>query len=126
MNLREAARMMAEQDCGCLPIVEDNGSRKLRGVITDRDIACRAVANGMDPETTSVMEVMTPEVATVKPDTPMSKVEELMKERQVRRVPVVTDEGSCCGMIAQADVARTMPDQQVGRVVRNISLPYIA
>ena len=89
-----------------LPVVEDNAHNKLIGVITDRDIACRAVAEGKNPLDLTAKDIMTSKVYTVTPKTSVEDCCNLMEEKQIRRVAVIDDNGCCCGMVAQADIAR--------------------
>ena len=122
---QHVARLMEENDCGCIPVVEDDESRFLVGVITDRDLALRGVARGRSPET-PVKELMTTDVSAVSPEDPLDRVEELMADLQVRRVPVVDEDGCCIGIIAQADLALengATSDEEVGQVVERISEP---
>lgn len=124
-SAQEAARLMREQDCGCVPVVTDQQSKKLVGVVTDRDIAMRAVAEGKPPET-PVSELMSDEVSCCGPNDNVNKARQIMEERQVRRVPVIDDGGCCVGMISQADLARegsAASDKKVGRTVERISEP---
>ena len=121
---REAARMMREHDCGCVPVVEGESTR-LIGVVTDRDIACRCVAEGKGPET-PVREIMTKDPQCCHPGDDIAAVEQIMMQVQVRRVPVVDAKGNCVGMIAQADLAlsdKAANDSEIGRVVERISEP---
>jgi CBS domain-containing protein len=121
---REAARMMREHDCGCVPVVEGE-SRRLVGVVTDRDIACRGVAEGKGPET-QVREIMSKDPQCCHPGDDIAAVEQIMMQGQVRRVPVVDAKGNCVGMIAQADLAlndKAANDSEIGRVVERISEP---
>ena len=104
-SLQRVSQLMAEHDCGCIPVVTAADHRSLLGVITDRDIAVRAVAEGR-PATTPIGEIMTPNPDTVGPDDDLAYVERLMSDRQIRRVVVVDDTGECVGIIAQADLAR--------------------
>ena len=121
---QQVAQLMEENDCGCIPVVEDAESKFLVGVITDRDIALRGVARGRSPET-PVRDLMSSDVSAVKPDDDLDTVEELMADLQVRRVPVVDEDGCCVGIIAQADLALEdkEPDSEVGQVVERISEP---
>lgn len=125
-SVRDAAKLMAANDCGCIPVVADMESRQIVGTVTDRDIACRCTAEGKGPET-RVEEVMSPNPSCCGADDELEQVERIMSERQVRRVPVVDGSGCCIGMIAQADVARAadrgVSDDEVGRVVERISEP---
>lgn len=122
-TVEQAARLMKENDCGCVPVVEDLESKKLLGTITDRDIACRCTAEGKGPET-RVREAMSPDPSCCGPEDSVEDVERIMEERQVRRVPVIDDEGCCIGMVSQADLARGRRDErEVGEVVEKISAP---
>jgi CBS domain-containing protein len=121
---REAARMMRDNDCGCVPVVEGD-SKRVVGVVTDRDIACRCVAEGKGPET-AVREIMTKDPQCCHPGDDIAAVEQTMMQAQVRRVPVVDAKGNCVGMIAQADLAlndEAANDSEIGRVVERISEP---
>jgi CBS domain-containing protein len=123
-TVRGAAKLMRDQDCGCIPIVEGD-SKRLVGVVTDRDIACRCVAEGRSPDT-AVREIMTARPQCCHPDDDIAAVEQIMIEAQVRRVPVVDANESCVGMIAQADLAlsrEAASDREVGRMVERISEP---
>lgn len=121
-KLQEAAEMMAEHDVGLLPVV-DNG-QKLVGVISDRDIVCRTVAQGRNPLEMSVSDAMSQgDIWSVTEDTDAQRVHAVMEEHQVRRVPVVDSNGKCCGIIAQADVARQGSDPAVADVVQAVSRP---
>lgn len=120
-SVQHAARLMKEHDCGCLPVVEDLESRKLLGTITDRDIACRCTAEGKGSET-PVREAMSEEPSCCTPDDSAEDVARIMEERQVRRVPVIDDEGCCVGMISQADLARGREnDRRTGELVERVS-----
>jgi CBS domain-containing protein len=103
-TLAEVAKLMKELDVGIIPVVTGDDNRRLRGVITDRDIAIRAVAEGKDGRT-KVSECMTDDVETVNKNDPVRQVLELMQREQVRRVPVTDREGRLVGIIAQADLA---------------------
>lgn len=124
-TLQKAARLMADHDCGCLPVVDGADSKRIVGVLTDRDIAVRGVARGKMPDST-VNDVMTPAPAYCSPNDDIAAVELIMVERQVRRVPVVDGDGRVVGMIAQADLARNnsaVSDREVGQIVEKISEP---
>jgi CBS domain-containing protein len=117
-SVQDAARLMVEHDCGEIPVVDSQ--RKPIGVVTDRDIACRGVAEGKDGKT-PVREVMSSPAVTVSPDTSLEDCCRTMEENQIRRVPVVDEKGGCCGMVAQADVALEGTGQMVADVVRDVS-----
>jgi CBS domain-containing protein len=119
-NLQQAAQMMVDCDCGEIPVTE--GSR-LVGVVTDRDIACRAVAKGRDPLRTTVGEIMSTPVMTVPEDADLDECCRVMEAAQVRRVPVVDRAGNCRGIVSQADIARRGSESKAGEVVRDVSRP---
>ncbi|HEX6999622.1 MAG TPA: CBS domain-containing protein [Gammaproteobacteria bacterium] len=120
-RLDEVARLMADNDCGEIPVVDEQG--RPVGVVTDRDIACRAVAQGLDPKLTSAREVMSDPVVTASLDDSLEEVCARMEEHQIRRVPVVDEAGICCGMLSQADIARVAPERDTAELVRDISRP---
>jgi CBS domain-containing protein len=120
-SVREAARMMEQEDVGALPIVRDGV--RLVGIVTDRDITVRAVARGLDPEQTSVSDVASEEVYALSPDDDLDHALETMARAQVRRVPIVVRENELVGMISQADVARATKEKTTGEVVEAISRP---
>ena len=122
---RDAARMMEDNDCGSLPVVESRDSMKLIGMVTDRDLALRILGRGQDPNT-PVREAMTKNVSSVKQNDDLDAVEHVMSSQQVRRVPVVDDRGCVLGIIAQADLARELDSvgrKDFSRVVEKISQP---
>jgi CBS domain-containing protein len=118
-SVRETARLMEEEDVGSLPVVEE-GSR-LVGIVTDRDVAVRVVAGGLDPDSTRVGQVASAEVITLTPDHDLDEALELMAHAQVRRLPIVVRENELVGMLSQADVARTSKEKSTGEVVQAIS-----
>jgi CBS domain-containing protein len=114
---QEAARLMKTEDVGALPIVEDG---RLTAVITDRDLAIRLLAEGRGTETT-VREVASQDLVTIDPQQNLDEAARLMAEHQVRRLPVVEEDGRLVGMLAQADVAQAGHDTLTGEVVEKIS-----
>lgn len=122
----DAAKLMEQHDCGCIPVVKDQESKTVVGVVTDRDIALRGIGRGRGSDT-PVRELMSEDPACCSGDTDLTEVSRLMAERQVRRVPIVDVDGCCVGMVAQADIARasdrSISDRDVGRVVEKISEP---
>ena len=108
MSLRDVAAMMRDGDMGAVPVVDDG---RLIGIVTDRDIVVRAVAEGKTADT-PIGEVMTTELFTVAPDDFVFEAIRLMGDKQVRRIPVVSEDGSLAGIIAMADVALEMEDEQ--------------
>lgn len=119
MTLQEAAVLMRDGDMGSLPVTENGG--KLIGILTDRDIVVRAVAEGKEVKTT-VGDVMTSEIFSVKADDFVFEAIRLMGDKQVRRVPVVNDAGELVGIIAMADVALETEDQrEIAETLEEIS-----
>ena len=116
-TVQEAARLMKSEDVGALPVVEDG---RLTYVVTDRDLAIRALAEGTSPET-PVRDVASKDVATIDPQQSLEEAARLMAEHQVRRLPVVEEDGRLVGMLAQADVAKAGHDTLTGEVVEKIS-----
>jgi CBS domain-containing protein len=113
-----AAKMMRDEDVGLAPIVEGN---RLVGTLTDRDIAIRVVAEGKDPESTKVTEIASTDLVTVDPQQGLDEALRLMAKHQVRRLPVVEEDGRLVGVVAQADVAKSAGDKQTGELVGEIS-----
>ena len=114
----EAAKLMKGEDAGIAPIVD---GEKLVGVVTDRDIAIRVVAEGRDPQSTKVEEVASQNVVTVDPQQDLDEALRLMAQHQLRRLPVIEEDGTLVGIVAQADVARHADASRTGEVVERIS-----
>jgi CBS domain-containing protein len=117
--LDRIAKLMKEHDCGEIPVVD--GSRHPIGVITDRDIVSRVVAEGRNPGDHTAQEYMSQPVVTVRADASLHDVVTTMERHQIRRVPVVDDRGCCAGIIAQADIARQGVERDVADLVREVS-----
>jgi CBS domain-containing protein len=117
-TIAEAARKMRDEDAGIIPIVDGD---RLVGTITDRDIAIRIVAEGKDPESATVGEIASRDLVTIDPQQDLDEALRLMAQHQVRRLPVVEEDGRLVGILAQADVAREASPEQTGRVVEEIS-----
>ena len=118
----EVARMMVEHDCGEIPLTNPD-SRHLVGVLTDRDIVCRAVALGRDTAQITAGECMTTPVVCVTPDATLEECRGVMEQNQVRRVPVVDEKGMLCGIVSQADIARSAKERDTGHLVSVVSEP---
>jgi CBS domain-containing protein len=114
----DAATLMHGEDVGIVPIVEGD---RLVGTITDRDIAIRVVAEGKDPQSTTVREIASTQLVTIDPEQELEEALRLMAQHQVRRLPVVEEDGRLVGIVAQADVAREGEDSRTGQVVEQIS-----
>ena len=113
-----AAKMMRDEDVGLAPIVE---GERLVGVLTDRDIAVRVVAEGRDPDQVKVAEVASRDVVTLDPQQDLDEALRLMAQHQVRRLPVVEEDGRLVGVVAQADVAKEADKGRTGEVVQQVS-----
>ena len=117
-----AASLMQEQDIGPIPVIEDRESKKLIGIVTDRDLVLKVVAEGLDSKTTLVADVMTRDPVRCLPGEPIEEVLERMSSYQIRRIPVVNDNNQINGIISQADIAtRIQNPETVGEVVQDIS-----
>lgn len=119
--LREVAKLMADNDCGMIPVVDQQGMPL--GVVTDRDIAVRAVAGGKDTSRSSAGDYMSSPVRTVPMDTSLADCCAAMESAQVRRMPVVDMNGRICGVVAQADIALNGSASRTAEVVREVSKP---
>ena len=122
-SLHAVVRLMIENDCGEIPVVSSVAERRPIGVITDRDIALRTVGEGRNPLEMSAGECMSAPCVTVTPDTTLHACCLVMEEKQIRRVPVVDDAGSCVGIVALADIARHAGQGDLSEVVKEISEP---
>ena len=118
MTLQEVARLMRDGDMGAMPVVEND---KLIGIVTDRDIVVRALAEGKDAQT-KIGDVMTTEIFSAKEDDFVFEAIRLMGDKQVRRIPVVTASGGLAGIIAMADIALEMEDErEIAETLEEIS-----
>lgn len=115
----EAAKVMARENVGSVPVVEGG---RLVGVVTDRDLVVRLLAEGRDPQSTTVDEIASSEPVTLSPDDGLDQALQLLARHQVRRLPVVEGE-RLVGIVAQADIARHADEVQTGEVVEEISKP---
>jgi CBS domain-containing protein len=118
-TLQRAAQFMVDCDCGEIPVV--GKERKPIGVITDRDIACRAVAKGLETTQMTVADVMSTPVVCVRPTDDLEECCRLMEEKQIRRVPAVDEQGLCCGIISLADIAERLGSNNSGQILRDVS-----
>jgi len=118
----KVAQLMKSKDIGPVPIIENEQTKKLVGIVTDRDLALKIVAEGRDAKSTKAEEVMTRKVVTCRGEDDVQKALDAMSEHQLRRIPVVDNDNRIVGIIAQADVA-TRVDQpaKTAEVVKDIS-----
>lgn len=125
-SLQEVGKMMIDHDCGEIPVVENQETKLPIGVITDRDIVCRTVALGLNPLDLTVDDCMSTPCVTVTPDMSVAECSRVMEENKIRRVPVVDAAGSCCGIVALADIALHAEKTVAGEVVKEVSQPTAA
>lgn len=118
----KVARLMKSKDIGAVPIIENQQTKKLVGMVTDRDLALKIVATGRDPKSTTAEAVMTRKVVTCQADDKLQKALDAMSEHQLRRIPVVDKDNGIVGIIAQADVAtRVDKCEKTAELVKDIS-----
>jgi CBS domain-containing protein len=122
-NAQKVAAMLRDQDIGSMPVVLDQSSRKLVGVITDRDLCCKLVAEGLDPATTKIDRIFSLQPVSCRDGENVAGCEQLMQEHQIRRIPVVDGEGRCIGIVSQADLALHEKPEKVSKTVAEISKP---
>src|SRR5215471_13656076 len=122
-SAQKVARMLCEQNVGSVPVVLDQASRKLVGMITDRDLCCKVIAEGLDPVSTRIDRLFTMNPVTCREGENINACELLMQEHQVRRIPVVDGEGRCIGVVSQADLALKEKPEKVSKTVAEISKP---
>lgn len=119
-RVQDAARIMKEQDTGVVPVIDSN--KKIVGLITDRDIVVRGLADGKDCANMSVRELMTKQVRSVREDEPIDKVLTMMSSAEVRRMPVVNSKDEIVGIVSLGDIAvETNSDGRVGKAIEDIS-----
>ena len=119
-TLDQIAQLMVANDCGEIPIL-DEASHPI-GVVTDRDIVCRIIANGKNPTSYTADSCMSTPVFTVSDEMPIDEVVALMEEHRIRRVPVVDANGRCAGIISQADIAGMAPPRMTAELLCQVSL----
>jgi CBS domain-containing protein len=122
-SLRDIARAMVQHDCGEIPITDGNGQNTLLGVVTDRDIVVRMIAEGKNPLDYTAESCMTSPVVVVWESTQVEDCARLMEEHQIRRVPVVDGGGACCGIVSQADIAQHASRRITAELVKDVSQP---
>ena len=122
-SLQEVARTMVGTDCGAVPVVGKQGGMDLAGIITDRDMVVRGIAEGKNPLTLNAGGCMTTPAITIREDASLDDCTDLMEAKKIRRVPVVDASGRLVGIVAQADVARHASRKEAGELVRDVSAP---
>lgn len=124
-SVQDVARMMVERDCGAIPVVESETIRKPIGMITDRDITTRLVAQGRDPLHSTARDAMTPAAIAVSREAEVEDAARAMQKNRLRRVVVVAEDGSCVGVLALADIADALPERQSASVLKQVSRPNL-
>lgn len=122
-SVQTVAKALRDEDIGSVPIIADASSRRLIGIITDRDLCCNVLAEGLDPRTTSIEVYIKRNLVTCRADQSLDSCEKLMQLHQVRRLPVIDAEGRCIGMVSQADLARCEHPERVHKTIAEISRP---
>lgn len=118
-SIRDAAKIMKDQDAGVVPVLD---GKKVIGIITDRDIVVRGIAEGKNLETLQVSELMTKSVRSVREDAAVSEVLKLMSSSEVRRIPVVNNSDELVGIVSIGDISiNTNQDDNVGKAIESIS-----
>ena len=120
-GLREVAQMMVEHDCGQIPLVQSTSNPKVLGVVTDRDIVSRLVAQGRNPLDLRADACMSQPAITVRTDASVEECIRVMEAHRIRRVPVVDGDGLMRGIVSQADIAQHAPPASTGELVKEVS-----
>ena len=115
------AKIMCKHNIGSVPVVIDQQSRELVGVITDRDLCCSVIASGLDPKTTTIQKFVSLDPVTCRDGENLDKCERAMQEHQIRRIPIVDSENRVIGIVAQADLALKDKPEKVSKTVAEIS-----
>lgn len=117
------AQMLRDQNIGSMPVVADGDSGRLLGIITDRDLCCRILAEGLDPRTTLIDAYITRDLVTCRAEQSLDSCAKLMQMHQLRRILIVDKYAICVGILSQADLARSDQSEKVHRTVAEISKP---
>lgn len=123
----KAARIMKDMDTGIVPIIENEQSRRLVGVVTDRDLCLKVIAEGQDPHSVQVSRCMTPTLVCCTPDDDLQKALDLIRDNQVRRIPVVDQDGIIQGMVSMADMVQRadIPSNWTHETLKKVSEPTL-
>jgi CBS domain-containing protein len=122
-KLVEIAKMMVNNDCGEVPIVSNLQDKSVIGVVTDRDIVCRSLGKGLNPMDLTVKDCMTTDVITADIDMTVEDCISVMRENQIRRLPVVDEDNKLCGIISQADLVKYVNEDDVVELIQDVSRP---
>jgi len=118
---QKVARTLRDENVGSLPVVDGQQSKKLVGMITDRDLCCGVLADGLDPKGTTIERFISADIVTCSDGENLEKCERSMQEHQVRRIPIVDADGRCIGIVSQADLALKDRPENVYKTVAEIS-----
>ena len=122
-SAQTVAGLIRKHNVGSIPVVTDHESRRLIGIITDRDLCCSVVANGVNAGSTPIEKFISRSPASCREDENLDRCERLMQERQVRRVPIVDENGQVIGIVSQADLALKDKPENVAKTVTEVSKP---
>ncbi len=122
-SAQKVAAKLRDHNIGSMPVVDSSQSMRLIGMITDRDLCCAVLADGLDPNTTPVGKFVSSDVVSCRDGENLDRCERLMQEHQIRRIPVVDGQGRCIGIVAQADLALKDKPEKAAATVKEISKP---
>jgi len=120
---QHVAKLMCDRNVGSMPVVVDQQSRKLVGMITDRDLSCSVLAQGLDPKSTPIEKYISLDPIACRDGENIEKCERAMQEHQIRRIPIVDNEDRVIGIVSQADLALRDKPERVSKTVAEISKP---
>ncbi len=120
-SLDQVAKLMVQHDCGEIPVIDS--AQQVVGVVTDRDIVVRVVAKGVDAKTATVADCLSSPCVTVREDSSLADCCSIMESNQIRRVPVVDEQGCICGIVSLADVAQSGNQHKTAEIVKEVSAP---
>ena len=124
-SAQRAASIMRDEHAGIVPVIDNEQSRRIAGVVTDRDLCMNVVAEGRDPSAVTVEQCMTTKVVTCSPNDSVERATELMRENQIRRIPVVSEGHELQGIVTLADVVEraTIKTTQIHETLKKVSAP---
>ena len=120
-SLIDVAKLMAEHDCGCIPVIDNNQDKRPIGTITDRDITIKTVSQSKDPLNMAAGDIMTGDPVTIFEDAGVRECFQSMEKNRIRRILAVNQEGACVGIVAQADVACKVGEHETAELVKVVS-----
>src|SRR5579871_1563388 len=123
-DMSAVARLMCENACGAIPVVKDQASRFLIGIVTSRDIICHILANGENPKEKTAQDCLTFPVVTIAPEAHVEDCCRMMEQARIRRIPVVDSDGVCCGIVSLDEIAYWAPNQMTAALIRTVMRPH--